>query len=383
MDKLFPEVGVAQIIKYSEELCGDKVLVEKTAEGTIVVLSDGLGSGVKANILATLTTKIITVMLKHGSPLEDVIDTIAQTLPVCKQRNIAYSTFHIVNIAKSGETYVVEFDSPPTLLYRNGKVIRFPVQEKEISGKKLNIGRLELVYDDSIIMVSDGVLHAGIGGLLKLGWGLSGLKEYVQENYRLEKTSGFFSREIVNCCEGYYLGKAGDDTTAVVVKMRQTKKLVLFTGPPTDQKLDQILVKKLMTFDGEKIVAGGTTANIVSRYLGKPIKVELSNLNSEVPPIGYIEGIDLVTEGVLTINSAVERLRSGIKQGKKNFSDGADKLMHLLLEADDILVLAGKAVNPAHQNPNFPIQINLKMQVVEKLINALREAGKSVKVEWF
>ena len=138
-----------------------------------------------------------------------------------------------------------------------------------------------------------------------------------------------------------------------------------------------------MTFDGKKIVAGGTTANIVSRYLGKPIKVELSNLNSEVPPIGYIEGIDLVTEGVLTINSAVERLRSGIKLGKKNFSDGADKLMQLLLEADDILVLAGKAVNPAHQNPNFPLQINLKMQVVEKLINALRAEGKIVTVEWF
>lgn len=383
MNKLFPEVGVAQIIKYSEELCGDKVLVEKTAEGTIIVLADGLGSGVKANILATLTTKIISVMLKHGSPLEDVIDTIAKTLPVCKQRNIAYSTFHIINIANSGESYVVEFDSPPTLLYRNGQVIRFPVQEKEIGGKRLNIGRLELIYNDSIIMASDGVLHAGIGGLLKLGWGLNGLKEYVQTNYQLSKTSKFFSQEIVNCCEGYYLGKAGDDTTAVVIKMRAIKKLVLFTGPPKDQELDKLLVKKLLAFEGKKAVAGGTTANIVSREIGKPIKVELSNLNSEVPPIGYIEGIDLVTEGVLTINSTVERLRAGIKADKKKFSDGADKLMLVLLEADDILVLAGKAVNPAHQNPNFPIQINLKMQVVEKLIAALRAEGKSVNVEWF
>ena len=383
MQVLFPEVGVTQLYKHHEELCGDKVVVESTPTRTIVVLSDGLGSGVKANILATLTTKIISGMIKHGSSLEDVVDTIAHTLPVCKQRNIAYSTFHIVIIEKSGDTYVAEFDSPATLLWRNGKVIRFPVKEKSISGKLLKVGQLELMYDDTLILVSDGVIHAGIGGLLKLGWGLGGLSDYVAENYNSSKTSKFFSNEIVNCCEGYCLGKPGDDTSAVVIKMRTSRKLMLMAGPPKDKSFDDVLAKRLATFSGKKVISGGTTANIVSRYLGKPVKVDINTISAEVPPIAYLEGIDLVTEGVLTINSVAERLRGNINSGAKTAPDGATLLMKLLLEADEITILAGKSVNPAHQNPNFPVQINLKVQVVEKLIDVLREHGKTVCVEWY
>ena len=306
---MFPEVGVAQLFKYGEELCGDKVIIEKNEDSTIVVLSDGLGSGVKANILATLTTKIISGMLKHGSALEDVIDTVAKTLPVCNVRKVAYSTFHIININKLGETYVVEFDGPATLLYRNGQVIRFPVTERLVGGKLLKVGRLDLVYNDALFIVSDGVMHAGIGGLLKLGWQQEGLEEYIRDNYKPSIPSVFFSKEIVNCCEGYYLGKAGDDTTAVVIKMRKPNRLMMMIGPPTDKSKDEEVVGRLMQFDGKKIVSGGTTASIVSRYLNKPINVDMSTLNSEIPPVARIEGVDLVTEGILTANAVAERLK--------------------------------------------------------------------------
>lgn len=380
---MFPEVGVAQLFKYGEELCGDKVIIEKNEDSTIVVLSDGLGSGVKANILATLTTKIISGMLKHGSALEDVIDTVAKTLPVCNVRKVAYSTFHIININKLGETYVVEFDGPATLLYRNGQVIRFPVTERLVGGKLLKVGRLDLVYNDALFIVSDGVMHAGIGGLLKLGWQQEGLEEYIRDNYKPSIPSAFFSKEIVNCCEGYYLGKAGDDTTAVVIKMRKPNRLMMMIGPPTDKSKDEEVVGRLMQFDGKKIVSGGTTASIVSRYLNKPINVDMSTLNSEIPPVARIEGVDLVTEGILTANAVAERLKKQNWNSKKQDRDGADIMMDYLMQADDIVILAGKSVNPAHQNPNFPLQINLKVQVVEKLVLVLRTLGKNVIVEWY
>ena len=378
---MFPEIGITQMIKHSEELCGDKVVVEKRGELTIIVLSDGLGSGVKANILATLTTKIISGMLKNGSKLADVVDTIAHTLPVCKVRNVAYSTFHIISVSTTGEVHVAEFDSPPTLLYRNGRVIRFPVEEREISGKKLNVGHLDLIYGDALFMVSDGVIHAGIGGLLKLGWQQKGLEDYIRENYNSDKLSQYFSRDIVNCCEGYYLGKAGDDTTAVVVKMRKPRKLMLMVGPPTDKNLDEQVARKLLDFEGKKIVSGGTTANIVSRVLNKKIKVDINTISSEVPPVGSMDGVDLVTEGILTVNAVAERMKNSLPE--KTPRDGADIMRSYFLGADDITIMAGKSVNPAHQNPNFPLQINLKVQVVEKLVDILREYGKNVNVEWY
>ncbi len=380
---MFPEVGVAQLFKHGEELCGDKVIVTKSGDNTIIVLSDGLGSGVKANILATLTTKIISGMLKQGSSLEDVVDTVADTLPVCSVRKVAYSTFHIIIINKSGEAYVAEFDGPATLLYRNGKVVRFPVQETVVSGKKMKIGRLNLLYDDVLFAVSDGVMHAGIGGLLKLGWQQEGLEEYVRNNYAISKSSQFFSREIVNCCEGYYLGKPGDDTTAVVIKMRQPHRLIMMIGPPTDPKMDAEVVERLMHFDGKKIVSGGTTAGIVSKHLGKKVNVDISTISSEVPPVGTLEGVDLVTEGILTVNAVAERLKNVNVNIENRKRDGADILLNYMINADDILILAGKSVNPAHQNPNFPLQINLKVQVIEKLVLVLRDMEKNVLVEWY
>ena len=383
MSDLFPEVGVAQLSKVGEELCGDSVQVVKTATHTIIVLSDGLGSGVKANILSTMTTKIAVSMLKRGISLADVVDTIAQTLPVCRVRKIAYSTLQIIKIAKDGETTVVEFDSPASFLLRNGRILAFPTEEKIVAGKTLRIGQLQLQEGDMLTAVSDGVIHAGIGGLLKLGWGWQGVLQQLAATCRLEKSAAEMGRDLVGCCEGYYLGKPGDDCTAVMVKLRQPVRLTLMTGPPVDQHSDERLVKRLLANNGKKVVSGGTTANIVSRVMGKPVVVDITYPNPDIPPTGRIDGIDLVTEGVLTLNAVAERLQSKqLHYLHSRLQDGATLLMKLLLEADEIEVLAGKAINPAHQNPHFPVQINLKAQVLDKLICSLRDIGKTVTIEW-
>ncbi|EAX46748.1 serine phosphatase [Thermosinus carboxydivorans Nor1] len=381
MYPLHAEVGVAQLSKTGEELCGDKVEVLRTPTDTIIVLSDGLGSGVKANILATLTTKIASSMLKRGIPLEDVVDTIAKTLPVCRQRKIAYSTLHIIKVAADGLTTIVEFDCPSTFLLRAGKVVPFPTTEKIVGGKVIKEGQLYLQENDIIVGVSDGVIHAGIGGLLKLGWGWQGIaSELVGDSVAM--TAENISRKIMACCEGYYAGHPGDDSTVVAVKIRQPVHATLLTGPPADPRSDEKVVKRFLSQPGKKIIAGGTTANIVSRLTGKPLIVALDYHDPAIPPTGRIEGIDLVTEGVLTLNAAVEKLKNPAALAH-NGQDGATRLAKLLLSCDKIDIFAGGAINPAHQNPNFPAYINIKAQVLSKLQSVLESMGKQVSIEWF
>ena len=382
MQHLHAEVGLAQLSKVGEELCGDNVGIARTPQATIIVMSDGLGSGVKANILATLTTKIATVMLKRGIPLEDVVNTIAETLPVCRQRKIAYSTLHIIKIAPDGQTTIVEFDCPATFLVRKGKVIHFPTHEKVVSGKTIREGELWLQEDDLLVAVTDGVIHAGIGGLLKLGWGWNGVAKHLETEVIETNDTEVIGQHLINRCEGYYLGSPGDDSTALVVKMRYPQQLTLLTGPPANSDYDSELVWRLFAEPGKKVISGGTTAQIVSRVTGCQLKVDLTCQDPQIPPIAYLDGIDLVTEGVLTLNAAVDRLMDTKKLRNSRKQDGATLLAKLLNNADTIKVFAGLAVNSAHQNPSFPMQMNIKAQVLNKLKTVLHSTGKEVIIEW-
>lgn len=384
MNAIFPEVGISQLIKHGEELCGDNVQVVNAGDHKIIVISDGLGSGVKANILAILTTKIIAGMLKYGSCLTNVVETVINTLPVCKVRNIAYSTFQIIDISNTGETSVVEFDCPPTYLYRNGRVLRFPTTETTIAGKILNIGKLTLIEDDIIVGVSDGVIHAGIGGLLKLGWTWTGLAEYLASNLDPHKKCQCMSADITNCCEGYYLGSPGDDATAVAIKMRKPINVALMVGPPTQKKDDTFVVNRLMVEEGMKIVSGGTTANVVARLLGEEVIVEMPKKNSKVPPLAKIAGVDLVTEGILTINATLDKITNQAKIPLNPLMHEADDILaKALLEADNIKIFAGRAVNVAHNNNVLPLFNNFKEQLIVRFVDALQKNGKDVIIEWY
>jgi hypothetical protein len=382
MPRLHAEVAVAQLAKSGEELCGDKVEVTRFQGTTTVVLSDGLGSGVKANILATLTTKIASSLFKRGVALEEVVNTIAQTLPVCRERKIAYSTLHLVKLHADGQTTVVEYDSPATFILRNGQVVPFPTSEKIIAGKTVKEGFLSLQENDFMVIVSDGVIHAGIGGLLKLGWNWQGIASQLAADFSGSSNANEVAEGILNCCRGYYLDRPGDDSTVVAIKLRRPRKLTIFSGPPADKLMDEQVVGRLMQVPGKKAVSGGTTANIVSRIIDKAVKVNLSYHDPEIPPTANIEGIDLVTEGVLTLTAAIDRLDNRRRLIDNTFQDGATRLARLMLEADEIDILAGTAVNPAHQNPKFPSQINIKSQVVDKLRDKLESIGKQVSVEW-
>lgn len=385
MTELRTEVAWQSLSKQGEELCGDNVEHVYMPDRTLLVLSDGLGSGVKANILATLTTRIATGMLRRNIALEEVVDTISQTLPICKVRKIAYSTFQIVDIFFSGQTAVVEFDCPPTFLLRQGRVMPFPTQEHTLGGKKVRLGRLLLQADDILVLVSDGVIHAGIGGgLLKLGWGWQGVSEYLAQEITHEMSAWEIAKAIIGRCDGYYAGRIGDDATVVVMKVREPRRVVVLTGPPSNMQNDVAVVKKFLAFPGRKVIAGGTMAHIVSRVTGRPVRVNLEYQDPEVPPTAAMPGVDLVTEGVLTLTKTAEKLAHVRYPGElpTQRQDGATLLAKILLSSDDVYLLVGKAVNPAHQNPNLPRHIGIKARIIEQLAQLLTDRGKKVAIEW-
>jgi hypothetical protein len=384
MSELFVEFAYAQLPKWGEELCGDSVSYSRTRDFTIFSWSDGLGSGVKANILATLTSRIIVSMLQKNSPLEEVIETLVETLPVCKVRKIAYSTFSVVQVASNGEAYVAEFDNPPIFWVRNNRVMHLERHKHEVGKQVVLDFNIRLQKNDWIIGVTDGVVHAGIGGLWNLGWRWEKIASFLESTVNEHMDAQSLANKIIDTTRKLYQDHIGDDATCVVAKIRLPRRLILWAGPPEDPAQDEKLVERVVHFPGKKVVSGGTTGNILSRVLKKEIRVDLSSLAHDVPPVGMLEGVDLLTEGILTLSTVLRRLRKPETTAHTiHGQDGASRLLRLLLEADEILIIGGRAINPAHQNPKLSGELSLKARVLEEISEELRKRGKMVTLEYY
>lgn len=387
--KHFIDIFHHSINKFGEQLCGDKVEVIRTDDSVIAVLSDGLGSGVKANILATLTAKIAATMLKEGASIKDTVDTIVNTLPECNVRKLAYSTFTMIKIDQTGKVYIAEYDNPPILIYRNGRDLPLNKQKIDINGKTILESHFKLKVGDNISVISDGAVHAGVGALLNLGWQWDNINDYLRDLSKVEKTSRSVSGHFIGVCNNLYDDHPGDDTTIMNIKVRHIEAIDLFTGPPEDRDMDSWIIRKLIKNEGKKIICGGTTANIASRELERDIYVDIDTMSKEVPPMAYMDGIDLVTEGVLTLKQTLEFIKTYAQDdfvANTNYlltNNGASRLANMLInECTHIHFWVGKAVNPAHQNPNFPTSLNIKLQIVGDLVLELENIGKQVTVTY-
>lgn len=364
------------INKHGEELCGDNVEVVQKKDGVILVLADGLGSGVKANILATLTSKIAVTMLKEGLSIDDVLETITNTLPVCSKRQLAYSTFTIIDMKDNGEVYMIEYENPSSFSYRLGKKFKLLKKEREINNKKILESYFQMRKGDFLIIVSDGVVHAGVGELLNLGWQWENVDEYLENLVKLESNSKSITQGLIDVCRSLYNEKAGDDTTVCALTLKERVYGDLFTGPPKNPKHDKEFFRKFKESKGYTIVSGGTTANIIARELNEDIEIDLSTYNGMLPPTGNIKGVNLVTEGLLTLNRVVEILRNN----EYLTGCGASRIIELLDRCTNINIHLGKAINAAHQNPDFPEEFNLKAKVVGELKKLLEERGKIINI---
>ncbi|WP_099188713.1 SpoIIE family protein phosphatase [Tepidibacter mesophilus] len=391
MKQYFLDIAYLSLNKDKEELCGDKVEIEKFDEGCIAVLSDGLGSGVKANILATLTSKIAVTMMKNGLSIEEVVDTIINTLPTCKVRQLAYSTFTIIYISNVGECYIARFDNPEVLIKRNGNVDIIEGKEVIISGRRVRESKFNLKKDDIIVSFSDGVLNAGSGKVLNLGWDLKSVSEYIKMTPS-NISSMSLIKKIIGICDDLYLQKPGDDTTVLSIKIIENKHVTLFTGPPINVGDDKIIVQRLIKSNGKKIVCGGSAAKIVSRELNTDFEMDMKNIKGDIPPVGYIKNIDLVTEGVLTLKKVLEVLVD-YKKNKYHIDDifkddkdqnAAYKILKILIdECTHIDFLLGRSVNSAYENFGFPEDLATKIQIVEKIKEKLIELGKEANVFYY
>lgn len=389
MNDLCADIGYKSINHIGEQLCGDHVdIVEPNTNSTVIVLSDGLGSGVKASILSTLTSKIISTMLAEEIPLEECVATIAATLPVCSVRGVAYSTFTIIHLKNNQTAEIIQYDNPHVILIRNEHNYDYAKTEMNIGGKKIFKSVITLMENDIFVAMSDGCPHAGIGLAYNFGWKREDIIDFIETLAPAGYTAKTLSTILVDECDKLYGYKPGDDATACVVRIRRREPMNMLFGPPSNRDDADRMMSLFFSKEGKHIICGGTTSSIAAKYLGKPLKAHL-DFDSDVPPTAEIEGVDLVTEGVITVNKVLEYAKDYLADNTLyehwNFKrDGASLICRLLFEeATDINFYVGRAINPAHQNPDLPINFSIKMNLVEELSKCLKLMGKRIKVSYF
>lgn len=390
MNNLCADIGCKSINHIGEQLCGDHVdIVEQGDNSTVIVLADGLGSGVKASILSTLTSKIISTMMAQGLSLEECVSTIAATLPICSVRGVAYSTFTIIHIIDNSTVELIQYDNPQIIMLRDCEIYDYPVSEVIIGGKKILKSNIKLRENDMFIAMSDGCPHAGIGTAFNFGWKRDDIAEFIRSVAHVGFTAKTLSTMLIDECNKLYGGKPGDDATACVIRIRKREPMNILFGPPSHRDDCDRMMSLFFSKEGKHIICGGTTSSIAAKYLGKEVKTTLKFERSDVPPIAYIDGVDLVTEGVITINKVLEYAKDALGDNEEYAhwsvsQDGASLICRMLFEeATDINFYVGRAINPAHQNPDLPINFNIKMNLVQELSECLRKMGKRIKVSYF
>ena len=391
MDKLCTDTGYVSLNKKGEQLCGDRVeIIARNDNSLTLVLADGLGSGVKANILSTLTSKILSTMIENGMPIEECVDTIVRTLPVCSVRKVAYSTFTIIHVEENTTATLIQFDNPNVILLRGGKHWDYPTTSRVIEGKTILESKFPLQLNDMMIAMSDGAIWAGVGQSMNFGWQRDNVVEFAERMYEDTLSAKMMAALIVDECNRLYAGEPGDDTTVAAVRVRERKPVNLMIGPPADPADVGKMMALFFAKEGKKIVCGGTTSKLAANYLHEDVVTSLDyGTDPDIPPTATIKGVDLVTEGVITLSRVVEYANvflnnSDLANLWSLQTDGASRIAQYLFEyATDISFFVGRAINPAHQNPDLPITFGIKIQLVKQLSEALEKMGKRVSVSYF
>ena len=385
------EFGYLSINHKGEELCGDHVQVVEGSDGDLtLVLADGLGSGVEASILSTLTSTMLSKMIEGGMSIDEGVEALAKTLPCARDRgNVAYSTFTVLKIEKDFTATLYNFDNPDPVFLRNGKIEEPRYEISEIGGKTIKKAKLYFDLNDSLSMFSDGAMYAGVGESLNFGWGRDEIATYLSALSCPELSAKNLATLLVDHCSLLYNKRPGDDTTCLSVRRRVRNKVNLLVGPPANKEDDQAMLESFFALPGKHIVCGGTTCKLASNYLGSSIRGDLESLDPDIPPYSEIDGVDIATEGVITLNKVVTLAKDYQKDNLAYFTwsyrkDGASLLAEALFqEATDITFYVGCAVNSAHQEEHGQITFKMKMQVIDNLAAELKKMGKRVQISYF
>lgn len=378
----FIEVNSQQRNHHNERICGDVFLYRyiKEEDRVIAVLSDGMGHGVKANILATLTATMALNFTREHKEVDRIAEIIMNTLPVCSERKISYSTFTIIDIESSGKTTILEYDNPQTIVLRGREIFdpgwkNVVLDKGKHAGKVLRACSFMPGKEDRILLCSDGVSQSGMGSEDNpFGWERDNIASYASSLVSGESSISaiVLAGKIVTMAHKNDNYRAMDDISCATIYFREPRKLLLCTGPPYEKEKDKELASKVMDYSGKVILCGGTTADIIARELNRKIVDELIFEDPDLPPESFIDGIDLVTEGILTMQKVNEILKvynNSLKLGK----GPADKIVRLLMESDQIHFIIGTRINIAHQDPTLPVDLEIRRTVVKRIARLLEE----------
>lgn len=377
------DISVISRNKDGETLCGDQCILEWADDDATVILSDGLGSGVKANILSTLTSTMLTTMLKGDVPIEECVTTVAETLPMCKERKLAYATFTILQ-TNGSRVRLIQYDNPSAVFVHDGAIAKYNYSVNFIQEKELHESHLHFDVGDMLVLFSDGVSEAGRGVTTDAGWAQQDIEDFILRNYTPDVSAQRVAASILSTVRTLDLDAMHDDTTIVVARLRERCPVNIMIGPPESKDDDLSTIRLFFGKEGKHIVCGGTTAKAVAEYLGVKVRTLPGSGTEEVPPMSEIHGVDLATEGVVTINATMERIKAYLADGMytlelARMKDGASRLALILLEeATEINVLFGNAINLAQQDGDFGFE--RKLQLVQELRDMLTMAGKTVKM---
>ena len=391
MNDLCADIGYKSINHAGEELCGDHVdVVSKDDGSTVIVLADGLGSGVQASILSTLTSKIISTMMAEGLSIEECVSTIAATLPVTGKHGVAYSTFTIINLIRNHTAELIQYDNPEVIFIRDSDVTDYPMTELHFEDKTIYRSTIRLQEGDIFVAMSDGCPHANADKAYNNDWKREDIAQFVADMSLTGYTAKVLCTMLVDECDKLYGYNPLDDATAAVVRIRKRVPMNILFGPPSDPDDCNRMMNLFFSKGGKHIICGGTTASIAAKYLRKPLRAKTQpGMKSDVPPISELEGVDLVTEGIITMSKVLTYAQDYLQDNETyedwNYGhDGASRICQLLFEeATDINFYVGRAMNPAHQNPDLPINFNIKMNIVEQLSKCLDDMGKRIRVSYF
>jgi len=387
--KIYVDHGWYSVNHFGEEICGDRVDIKRTGEAFIGVLADGMGSGVKANILSTMGSTILSTMLLEGESVESAVDAVIRTLPVCSERGLNYCTFSVVIVDNDGVAQLTEFDNPQAWIIRNRQIVQPERTLRVVEGKNIWESSLPLIPGDIIVVTSDGAVNAGIDNQFSYRWNWDSVARWLCERAHKYPSALRLVTELVAAVDNLYGGRPMDDVTAMAIRIPAEQSVNIMYGPPEYKEDDEFMVREFLEAEGCRIICGGTTASIVSRVLGSPLETLPETAADGVPPISFMAEADLITEGVLTMTRAADIMERYYAGGTPNFAEldaqnGAAFLAKQLIEGcTTVRAFIGRAKNPAYEGKDVPLDLDMKMKAIERILDCMRRQGKTVEQYYY
>ena len=387
--KLYTDHGWYSINHFGEEICGDRVVIKQTGDTFIAVLADGMGSGVKANILSTMGSTILSTMLSEGESVESTVDAVIRTLPVCSERGLNYCTFSVVIVDQSGVAKLTEFDNPQAWIVRNRQIVQPERTLRVVEGKNIWESSLPLIPGDVIVVTSDGAVNAGRDNQFSYRWNWDSVAGWLCDRAHKYPSALRLVTELVSAVDNLYGGRPMDDVTAMAIRIPTEQTVNIMYGPPEYKEDDEFMVREFLEADGYRIICGGTTAGIVSRVLDSPLETLPETAADGVPPISFMAEADLITEGVLTMTRAADIIERYYGGGTPNFAEldaqnGAAFLAKQLIEnCTTLRAFIGRAKNPAYEGKDVPLDLDMKMKAIERILDCMRKQGRTVEQYYY